>query len=233
MRLTRYIVEAKSEEPYDIVKGLYSKSFPYIKEIIKSLGRVSTKTPMMLSGRSSDKIVDTRKIRKDRHPKDTPEHVQDVVDDHFQDMFGTRYRSNSIFTTGRILTASSYGTVYGIFPNGNRYKFAWNINVTDLWSNVLEDNYEFLGDEEDVINTMVENGEYQEQAWGMAVEDFDRDNTLDDYLEDVDEDDYETQEEYAEALSVAQGVAEDNYDVDRDRYAQNWSGDIERDLARE
>lgn len=77
-------------------------------------------------------ILYDKPIRSDRKPKHTPSIISDKVDDYFEQQFGIRFRSNSIFCTANISTASVYGKVYAVYPVGE-FKYLWSDKVEDLF----------------------------------------------------------------------------------------------------
>lgn len=90
------------------------------------------------SGISDYMTYDT--IRTDRVPMSTSKYQQEVLDDYFEENFGYKYRSGSLFTFSSSEYASHYagfadqvGKTYQIFPT-NGYKLFGSIKVDDLFS---------------------------------------------------------------------------------------------------
>ena len=90
----------------------------------------------MFSGRNHTEKYYTGFVHSDRLPKDTPMELHLAIDQTFNDIFGWRARSHSIFVTGRKLQASNYGNVYVILPIGN-YRYVWNPSVYDFQANKI------------------------------------------------------------------------------------------------
>lgn len=77
-------------------------------------------------------------VRSDRHPKDTPPHVQRAVDDVFQENWGWRPRQEGLFVTGDEKSARNYGLLYIVVPIGD-FKFLWSYKIHDLFSKLVID----------------------------------------------------------------------------------------------
>lgn len=69
--------------------------------------------------------------RSNRRPLTTNEDVHAFADEYFQQKFGIKFRSNSIFTSRSTELAKYYGDVYAIFPL-DRVSFAWSEKVEDF-----------------------------------------------------------------------------------------------------
>ena len=69
--------------------------------------------------------------RADRRPKDSDEKGQELLDNVLLSRGFTAVRGNSLFTTGDIFQAESYGTAYVIFPL-NGFSFTWSKENDDL-----------------------------------------------------------------------------------------------------
>lgn len=76
-------------------------------------------------------IITYRTI-KQRFSRDTSHDKHITFDDMFEHVFGTRFRSNAIFTTGDPEIAHSYGHVQAVFPIG-QFKYLWSPRVGDLY----------------------------------------------------------------------------------------------------
>jgi hypothetical protein len=89
---------------------------------------------MMLSGRASHREpFFIGRVRQDRRPMDTSKGDTDRFDALFKEKFGWKARSASIFCTGGVSKAETYGTPYIIFPI-MRYKYIWSPVVGDLFN---------------------------------------------------------------------------------------------------
>ena len=164
MRLTHYITESSGEMSLvTILNMLVNNSLPYLKELEREFKGYKKGSMFFLSGRTNNKDVFKRKIRKNRSPKDMPEDAHESLDDGFYDEFGVHYRSNAVFVTGNFNTADSYGdNVYMIFPIG-QYSYAWSNQVQDLYSDTDDGNnfvekYELTWDEEEDLESDVREG---------------------------------------------------------------------------
>lgn len=77
----------------------------------------------------NEKIIKTRKYRKPLH---TPEHIHKEADAIFENKFGIKFRSQSVFCTSDIDVASAYGDiVVRVEPIGD-YKVCWSPTCSDF-----------------------------------------------------------------------------------------------------
>ena len=67
-----------------------------------------------------------------REPADSSEIMHQIADDWFYDNTGIRFRSNSIFCSGRMNDADDYGIVTIMIPIGN-FDFCWSPTVHDMF----------------------------------------------------------------------------------------------------
>lgn len=79
---------------------------------------------------SQHDVVFTKPIRTDRTPRDLHLRWHNLFDDFFEQKFGIRFRSASLFTTGYFVAASHYGTPYIVIPAGG-FKFCWSPAIED------------------------------------------------------------------------------------------------------
>lgn len=74
-------------------------------------------------------------MRLDRRPKDSSLRFHEIADDWFYAKFGIRYRSQSLMTTSRVLTAQAYAAstahVMRVLPLAE-YRYCWSPNAMDL-----------------------------------------------------------------------------------------------------
>lgn len=132
MRLIHYMNENNTLD--EIRNILKTKCKKFLREFLPEFNGVY----YMWSGRNISGYYDVRQVRKNRKPMSTPVKVQDRVDDMFEDEFGYRPRSNSIFVTGYRKEASTYGNVNMIFPLYD-YKYLWNPKIKDFFISVNYD----------------------------------------------------------------------------------------------
>ena len=179
MRLQQYINE--EHKPLDlIIKELFDKCYPFIKE----LNKTKNLKRFLYSGRGNQKDTFIGKVRDDRHPMDTPDDIQEKVDDIFEEKFGWRPRSNSVFCTGDWDMAENYGlSVYSIFPIG-KYKYVWSPKIYDFYSNIV-DNDDLLPEDPAEVRDIQES-DVEDRAWDPARE------AYEEYAYDLDPDEDET-----------------------------------------
>lgn len=72
-------------------------------------------------------------VRPDRKPKDTSLIVHNMVDDHLEDIFGWKPRSNGLFTSGAMSQTASYGAPYIVFLK-DKFEFIWSPEVYDSYT---------------------------------------------------------------------------------------------------
>ena len=119
MRLTKYLNESRlddiTEQTGEALKLIEDNCAPYLRELQK----IGNPHSLLYSGRGHiDDIYIHKRVRQNRKPTDTSIEVHNLFDDYFEDKFGVRFRSNSMFTTPSIEDADSYGEPYIIFPVG-------------------------------------------------------------------------------------------------------------------
>lgn len=78
-----------------------------------------------------------KKVRKDRKPLSTPVEIHNIIDKRFQEAFGIKARSQTVFCVSDINTAKEYGVPYYIFPKG-KYEIIWSNTIDDLYTNLTE-----------------------------------------------------------------------------------------------
>ena len=133
MRFIEYLNEQENSIQ-EIFKKIEKDCKPFLKELTKH----SLVDDLLYSGRKKKfEGYFKGKVRKDRKPKDMPEEVHNWLDDWFEDKFGVRARSQSLFTIPKGSIAAGYGTPYAIFPIGN-YKIIWSPEIEDLYSVLIE-----------------------------------------------------------------------------------------------
>lgn len=131
MRLQQFINEKSEYVSFlDIAQLLYKEARPFVQQMGKGI------KGYMLSGRSTadgyghgDYFFKT--VRQNRKPKDMLPHIHKELDKRFNEKFGWKARSQSLFVTGKYNEARPYGNVYIIIPVGD-YKFAWSDEIDDL-----------------------------------------------------------------------------------------------------
>jgi len=138
--------------------GLYENK---IKNYLNDLKRISPLPGLLLSGRSKNTDEFVGDVRKNRVPRDTPQHIHDFFNNYFDEEYGIKARSETLFCTTTPQSTGLYGTAYMIFPFGS-YEIIWNPGIVDLYDlknisyieNVIDylqsDNYGYDIAEEDV-----------------------------------------------------------------------------------
>ncbi len=129
MRLTHYLNENDIEEYTTLISNIEDKCSQYLK----SLRQSKNANNLLFSGRKKKDKWFEGFIRTNRQPRDTPPVIHDMIDDVFQQEFGIRLRSNSLFCINSLKTARTYGNIYYIFPIGD-YNTWYNSNVQDLYA---------------------------------------------------------------------------------------------------
>ena len=125
MRLFKFINESNFNEYYEKIKKECSL---YLK---------NNKGNILYSGRDFNDIIVKSKVRKDRRPLSTSRKTHNNLDKIFNDIFGVRLRSESVFCTLNYRVANSYGRPYVIFPIGE-YTFYWSTVLNDLYTKIKD-----------------------------------------------------------------------------------------------
>lgn len=129
MKFINYLNESDSKDYNDLLTILEKDCSKYLNILRKS----KNQNNILMSGRKSTQKWFQETIRKDRRPKDTPLVIHNMFDDVFQQKTSTRLRSESLFCTNSMGTASSYGKVFIILPVGN-YETWYHPNISDLYT---------------------------------------------------------------------------------------------------
>lgn len=127
------------------IKIIFKDCQPYLKEMRKNRADHFFYRGTRKRGDAITEI----KPRQDRYPKDTPQDVQDYIDDFFQKKFGWRPRSQGVFTSYKDDDAKNYGSVHMFFPKG-KYEYVFSPDVQDLWSYIDDNGFmQYIEDEPD------------------------------------------------------------------------------------
>jgi hypothetical protein len=84
--------------------------------------------------------------------------LHEKVDEYFFNQFGIKFRSQSVFCTGKIKSALKYGKVAVIEPIG-RFEICWSPKCYDLIE--IED-FHWMSVEEFIIENEYQTGDLQE-----------------------------------------------------------------------
>jgi len=141
IKIQEYITEKeKSElELYGIINVIEKYCMPFINE----MKRAGLKDWFYRgSNRIRSKKMIKIKPRKNRHPTDMDGSMQEYLDDLFYGKFKWRPRSEGVFATSNINTAKNYanGDVGIFLPVGKNYKYLYNPDIQDLYSEIDDDN---------------------------------------------------------------------------------------------
>ena len=126
MKFYRYITENKTD---------FNKIENDGKPFLDDLRKIKKPPSLLYSGRKSSEDFISRKVRKNRKPKNTPERIHNWLDKWFEYKFGIKARSKSLMADNKKAIASTYGTPYIIFPVG-KYKIIWSEEVPDLYDDI-------------------------------------------------------------------------------------------------
>jgi hypothetical protein len=135
MKFKQYLKENNEMvDFYQKIKAIYTDCQPFLKDLVKNgFDYFKKGDDLLYSGKKNEIPFFKKSIRKNRKPKDTPIKEHELMDKLFNEKFGFKARSNSLFCTGDLTQASSYGNVYAIFPIG-KYKFIYSKKIRDLFS---------------------------------------------------------------------------------------------------
>ena len=128
MKLKRYLTESITKQ--EIIEILEKDCKPFISKMGKS--------HLLLRGsRHSNPDITKMTPRSDRHPMSTSPRIQEILDQLFENKFGWKPRSSSVFCTTVYNTAQFYGEPNSIWPIGN-FKFLWSDTITDMFTRVSD-----------------------------------------------------------------------------------------------
>ncbi len=118
-----------NEKKFDISKLdlLKHDCLPFLRDLKKN-------RRFLYSGRRKIGDMFKQDIRKDRFPSDTPLVIHNLINNEFQKSFGVKARSQSLFAVMNPKQSELYGTIYYVFPVGDKYSFIYSKEVKDLFS---------------------------------------------------------------------------------------------------
>ena len=183
MNFSEYITEASKYElqVYGIINSLYKNCMPFIQELRKSGSNVLWRGTHKVKTKSITQVTP----RQDRYPKDMPEFIHDELDSKFQKEFGWRPRGTGVFVISNKRDAGTYGDEYIFFPVG-KYRYLYNPDISDLFSEVDGESMSGYNDYDDYIDSFVtgwedeweyDYGEEHQGEWeydGMSTGESDR-----------------------------------------------------------
>jgi len=76
-----------------------------------------------------------QRVRQDRQPMSIRDRLHPLIDNWFEQEFGFKARSQTVFVSGDFMMAQNYGKVYAVFPIGD-FKFVWSRDIHDLFGNI-------------------------------------------------------------------------------------------------
>lgn len=108
----------------------------FLNNCSESIAAMKQAGSFLYRGLTADYDIFLGKPRNNRKAMDSDKDVQKEVDKLFIMSGFTALRSNSIFCSGRLGVAKSYGHAFIIFPI-NGFTFTWSPKITDLYSHEL------------------------------------------------------------------------------------------------
>lgn len=166
----RKFIQEQENDVGEIVEKIISDCQPFLDAIDGEVNEYR-----MYRGIKSNEDFMKKKIRSNRKSSSTPSRVQEAIDDYFEEQFGIRYRSNSMFASGSSTTVHNYGNPYIVFPIG-KYQILWSKQIEDLFMDLprdlrLETNVEDLSEEQlkEKIYNFFNNSNYQEGNLKSAI----------------------------------------------------------------
>jgi len=110
------IQEIKSQNS-EQAKGKFGALVKMIKKDCgQALGAYQKTRAVLFRGAKGNPVAYSGRPRTDRRPKDSAHYAQNIFDYCLEKLGFTALRSNSVFATYDLAQASSYGTVYVLFP---------------------------------------------------------------------------------------------------------------------
>lgn len=186
MRFKQYIINEikKHNELLTTFKIIYAKLYKDCKPFLKE---IKDANKLIYRGVKAD-FFDYKKykshIKTGRYPMDTPGELHDLLNDLFRKKFKWAVR-DGVSVTGNEGTSWNYGTGYIFLPVGN-YKFVWSSRISDLFSeledeNMLDDDYNDYGMES---NWEDEYGEDGKGHWEYDGDEIDEPDIMRDELKE-------------------------------------------------
>jgi len=171
MRLSKHINESRDIDHELTIYRLITEAKPYLKDMKYD----KADQDHLYSGREYEgRFFFDKKIRTNRYPKDTPDDLHKTLDSMFKKKFGINARSNSMFATGSIQTATTYGNPYIIIPKG-KYNVIWSDDTRDLFISIKKIYAETIDIEphnvnlnDSVYEMMIQNGNYHDDRKSFA-----------------------------------------------------------------
>jgi hypothetical protein len=127
----------ESSNSFDkIVEILESDCKPFLDEVSsKGIECIFRGSRPSNSEEIDDLDIYKKIVRTDRKALDSDKEISDMFDNMFGEKFGVKPRSSGVFTTKKFETTSAYGIRYIFVPIGD-YKYYWNPNCEDLFTNI-------------------------------------------------------------------------------------------------
>jgi hypothetical protein len=105
-----------------------------------------------------------KQVRTDRKPTGSSQLLHQTADAYFEETFGVKSRSNSMFTFSENGGSSIYDNLCVVFPIGN-FKFVWSPDVRDMFASAY-------GNTSDQIRQWLERSNYQDDDFVGALKSY-------------------------------------------------------------
>lgn len=148
MRFNQYLIEAKISQNKFYEKFPEAKDAPDFYKWYTEMEKDCRDFIKFLKGLPQGKFIyrgmrDKSDMgssipRSDRRPKDTSLAIHNELDSQLEDEFGWKPRSEGVFVSSGMDSASSYGTTYLFFPKG-KYRYVWSQGIRDSYSELDDD----------------------------------------------------------------------------------------------
>ena len=141
-----YGKEDLTHRELQIVETLEQRCRPFLKDWKRCKSK-----KLLMSGRKRVSSSFIGEIRKDRRPYMTLTPVHNIMDDVFEEKFGYRARSQSLFCSTLWNVAEGYGNPFIIFPIG-KYEIIWSDMIEDLYFIVGNKRSIEYSEAQDIVN---------------------------------------------------------------------------------
>ena len=136
MKFKQYLTEAKINDGEEAIDFIKKNCKPYLNDWKKSGTWRSSPYNALYSGRKSkdsfgSEDIIIKNVRKNRKPKDTSIMKHNYYDLKFEEKFGLKLRSETVFCVSDTRFAKVYGKPYYIFPIG-KYEIYWSPYISDM-----------------------------------------------------------------------------------------------------
>lgn len=128
MKFKQFLTEAVSPEAF--ARQVIEECQPYISDVGPT-NIFALKRGLYTNGKN---FYAPLRVNQNRTPTDSSKILHNLLNQGFNEAFGIKFRSQSIFCSSNTRVASQYGnSVYYVIPRGD-YKACWSSSITDAYN---------------------------------------------------------------------------------------------------